>query len=163
LADWIDAIEGSFTSAVSHASLLHGGHLSFVLGAASGGAWGTGADAPSSACAANPATADLRLGVRQVHGPRRRARIEVKVRNAGDAAAGGVRLRIRLPGGWSASRGSVAISALGAGRSTRRTWTLRAPPGRAGSIRAEVEWSGGRALRTFATTTARMPRPRHHR
>ena len=151
------------TSAVSHASLLHGGHLSFVLGAASGGAWGTGADAPSSACAANPATADLRLGVRQVHGPRRRARIEVKVRNAGDAAAGGVRLRIRLPGGWSASRGSVAISALGAGRSTRRTWTLRAPPGRAGSIRAEVEWSGGRALRTFATTTARVPRPRHHR
>lgn len=146
------------SSAVSHAALIHGGHLSFALGAASGGAWGTGADTPSSACSANPATADLRLRVRQVHGPRRRARIEVTVRNAGDAPANGVRLRIRPPGSWAASRGSLAITALGAGRSTRGVWTLRARPGRVGSVRAEAQWSGGRALRTFATATARVSR-----
>jgi predicted alpha-1,2-mannosidase len=145
-------------SAVSHAALVHGGHLTSSLGSASGGTWGTGANVPSSACSANPATADLRLRVRQVHGPRRRARIEVTVRNAGDAPASGVRIRVRPPGGWSASRGQVAISALGAGRSTRRTWTLRGRPGRVGWVRAEVEWSGGRALRAFATAPARVRR-----
>jgi predicted alpha-1,2-mannosidase len=144
------------SSAVSQAALVDGGHLSFTLAAASGSSWGTGANVPSSACSANPPTADLRIGMRQVHGPRRRARVEVTVRNAGDAPASRVRVRVRLPGGWSADRGTIAISALGAGRTTRRTWTLRAHPGRLGSIRAEVEWSGGRALRSFATPTARV-------
>jgi predicted alpha-1,2-mannosidase len=147
------------TSAVSHAALLGGSHhLSFALGASADSGWATGGDAASSACSANPSTADLRLGVRQVRGPRHRAKLQVTVRNAGDAPASGLRIRIRLPGGWSASQGSIAIGALGAGRSTRRTWTLRARAGRTGSVRAEAEWSGGRALRTFASIRARVPR-----
>jgi predicted alpha-1,2-mannosidase len=146
------------SSAISHADLVHGGHLSFALGSASGSDWGTGANVPSSACAANPSTADVRIGVRQVRGPKRRARVQVTVRNAGDAPAGGLRLRLRLPGGWSASQGWVAVSALDAGRSTSRTWTLRGRAGSAGAVRAEATWSGGRALRTFATTRARVSR-----
>jgi predicted alpha-1,2-mannosidase len=146
------------TSAVSHAALVAGGHLSFALGNASGGAWGTGANVPSSACSANPSTADLRIGMRHVRAPRHRARVQVTIRNAGDAPARGVRVRLLLPGGWSAGRGTIAISALGAGRSARRTWTLRGHRGRLGSVRGEVEWSGGRALRSFATTRARVRR-----
>jgi hypothetical protein len=146
------------TSAVAHGALAPGGHLSFVLGNAAGSSWATGSNTPASACSANPPTADLRLGVRRIRSPRRRARIEVTLRNAGDAAASGVRLRVRLPGGWSASRGRIAISALGAGRTTRRVWTLRGRAGRLGSVRAEVQWSGGRALRSFATTRARVRR-----
>jgi predicted alpha-1,2-mannosidase len=146
------------TSAISHAALVHGGHLSFALGSASGSDWGTGAGVPGSACAGNPSTADVRVRVRQVRGTRRRARVRVSVRNAGDAAAGGLRLRLRVPGGWSASRGWVAVSALGAGRSTSRTWTLSGRAGSVRAVRAEAQWSGGRALRTFATTMARVPR-----
>lgn len=143
------------TSAVSHGALVGGGHLSFAPGAATGSPWGTGANTPSSACAANPPTADLRVGVRQVRGRRHQVRVVVSVRNAGDAAADGLRLRVVAPGGWASARGWVAVSALAAGRSTRRTWNLRARPRSSGSIRAEAQWNGGRALRTFATTTAR--------
>lgn len=145
-------------SAISHSALVPGGHLTFSLGSAAGSAWGTGAGVPSSACSANPPTADLRLGVREVRGPPRRARMVVTLRNVGDAPASGVRLLVRPPGGWSADQGRIAISALGARRSTRRVWTLRARPGSRGAVRAEVEWSGGRALRSFATTPARVGR-----
>jgi len=144
------------TSSVAHSALVPGGQLTLALGNTAGGAWATGASTPSSACSANPPTADVRIGLRRVRAPRRRARVEVTVRNAGDAPASGIDLRLRLPGGWSAANGRIAISALGAGRVTRRTWTLRARPGRLGAVRAEVEWSGGRALRSFATTTARV-------
>jgi predicted alpha-1,2-mannosidase len=146
------------TSSVSHGALVPGGHLSLALGNAAGGAWATGGSTPSSACSANPPTSDVRIGLRQVSGPRRRARVEVTVRNVGDAPASGLNLQVRVPGGWSATNGRIAISALGAGRITRRTWTLRARPGLLGSIRAEVQWSGGRALRSFATTYARVRR-----
>jgi len=146
------------TSSVAHSALVPGGQLTLALGNAAGGTWATGASTPSSACSANPPTADVRIGLRRVRAPRRRARVEVTVRNAGDAPASGIDLRLRLPGGWSAANGRIAISALGAGRVTRRTWTLRARPGRLGAVRAEVEWSGGRALRSFATTTARVSR-----
>jgi predicted alpha-1,2-mannosidase len=143
------------TSAISHAALLEGGHLSFALGAASGSSWATGANVPSSACAANPPTADVRVRVRQVRGRRHQVRLVVSVRNAGDAPADGLRLRVGASGGWAATRGWVAISALDAGRSTNRTWTLRARPNSRGTVRAEAQWNGGRALRTFATSTAR--------
>ncbi len=143
------------TSVVSHAALVHGGHLSFSLGAAAGSSWATGASTPGSACSANPPTADLRLGVRQVRGRRHQVRLLVSVHNAGDAAAPGLRVRVIAPGGWAATGGWVAISALDAGRSTQRTWNLRAHPNSRGTIRAEAQWNGGRALRTFATTAAR--------
>ena len=143
------------TSVVPHGALVDGGHLSLALGAAAGSSWGTGANTPSSACAANPPTADLRMSVRQVRGARHRVRLVVSVRNAGDTAADGLRLRVTASGGWAATRGWVAISALDAGRSTRRTWNLRARPHSSGSIRAEAQWNGGNALRAFATTTAR--------
>jgi uncharacterized membrane protein len=84
--------------------------------------------------------------------------VEVIVRNAGDVPASGVNVQVQLPGGWSASNGHIAISALGAGRITRRVWTLRARPGSTGAVRAEVQWSGGRALRSFATTSVRIRR-----
>jgi hypothetical protein len=144
------------STAVSHAALVGGGHLSFSLGGAAGSAWGTGADVPGSACSANPPTPDLRLRVRQVRGPRRRAKVQVTVRNVGDAPASRVHVLVRPPGGWSADRGRIAISALGAGHTTRRAWDLRGRPGRLGTVRAEVEWSGGRALRSFATAYARV-------
>lgn len=143
------------TSSVSHSALVNGGHLSLALGAAGGSSWATGANTPASACAANPPAADLRLGVRQVRGRRHQVRLVVTVRNAGDAPAHGLRLRVSAPGGWAAARGWVAISALGAGHSTRRTWNLRAHPNSHGTVRAEAQWNGGRALRTFATTAAR--------
>jgi len=146
------------TSSVAHSALVPGGHLTLALGNTAAGAWATGSNTPSSACSANPSTPDVRIGLRQVDAPRRRARVEVTVRNAGDAPASGINLNLQLPGGWSAAKGRIAISALGAGRVTRRTWTLRARPGRLGAVRAEVEWSGGRALRSFATTTARVRR-----
>jgi predicted alpha-1,2-mannosidase len=147
------------TSAVSHAALVRGARLSFALTAGSGGSWGTGAQVPQSACAANPASADVRLRIRQEGAGRGRARMRVIVSNAGDAAAGALRLRMRPPGGWSAGRASMSVAALAAGRSTSRTWTLRAPHRRrSGSLRVEAIWSGpggsGGALRTFATGTA---------
>jgi hypothetical protein len=85
--------------------------------------------------------------------------MRVIVSNAGDAPAGALRLRMRPPGGWSAGRASMSVAALAAGRSTSRTWTLRAPHRRrSGSLRVEAIWSGpggsGGALRTFATGTA---------
>jgi predicted alpha-1,2-mannosidase len=146
------------TSSVSHGSLVPGGHLSLALGNSAGGAWATGAGTPSAPCSGNPATADVRIGLRTVRPPRRRARVEVIVRNAGDVPASGVNVQVQLPGGWSASNGHIAISALGAGRITRRVWTLRARPGSTGAVRAEVQWSGGRALRSFATTSVRIRR-----
>jgi predicted alpha-1,2-mannosidase len=143
------------TSTVSDGALVHGGHLSFTLGTAASPAWATGANTPGSACAANPPTADLRLGVRQVRGRRHQVRLVVTVRNAGDAPADGLRLRVSAASGWASAGGWIAISALDAGRSTQRTWNLRARPHSSGQVRAEAQWNGGRALRTFATTAAR--------
>jgi predicted alpha-1,2-mannosidase len=151
------------TSSISHASLAHGAHLTFALTAASGPSWATGAQAPQSACAANPSAADVRLRIGQARSRGRRVDMRVTVSNAGDAPASGLRLRMRPPGGWRAAQATMSVSALAAGRSTTRTWTLTAPRGRrAGSLRAEATWTGpggmGGALRTFATATARARR-----
>jgi hypothetical protein len=66
---------------------------------------------------------------------------------------------MRPPGGWRVAQATMSVSALAAGRSTTRTWTLTAPRGRrVGSLRTEATWTGpggmGGALRTFATATA---------
>jgi predicted alpha-1,2-mannosidase len=147
------------TSAVSHAALVSGGRLSFALTSSAGGGWATGPNAPQSACAANPPAADVRLRISQARGRGRTVRMLARVSNAGDAPAGALRLLIRPPGGWSARRASMSVSALAAGRSITRTWILTAPRGRhAGPLRAEASWDGpggsGGALRTFATATA---------
>jgi hypothetical protein len=114
---------------------------------------------PQSACAANPASSDVRLRIRQESARRGRATMRVIVSNAGDAPASALHLRMRPPGGWSAGYASMSVSPLAAGRATSRVWTLRAPRGRrSGSLRVEAMWNGpggsGRALRAFATGTA---------
>ncbi|HEY7631207.1 MAG TPA: GH92 family glycosyl hydrolase [Thermoleophilaceae bacterium] len=145
------------TSQVQHGALAGGAHLAFALTNGSTG-WATGGQTPSSACAANPATPDVRLSIRQMRSASRSVRLRVAVRNAGDAPASGLHVRMRLPGGWHADHRSLALASLAAGRSASQTWTLRARPGRVSSLRADMWWGAGRALRSFATTTARAPR-----
>jgi predicted alpha-1,2-mannosidase len=128
------------TSSISQADLARGAQLGFTLSAAAGGRWATGAQAPRSACAANPSTADVRLRVHEI----RHRRMRVTLSNAGDAPASTLRVRM---GGRSRT-----LATLAAGRSATWVWTVR---GR----RAEATWNGpggsGRALRTFATAGGR--------
>jgi predicted alpha-1,2-mannosidase len=146
------------TSQVEHGALAGGARLQLVLTNGPSG-WATAAETPASACAANPATADVRLSIRQLRSSGRSVKLRVLVRNAGDAAASGLHVRMHLPGGWHGDHRSLALAGLAAGGSVTQTWTLRARPGRVSSLRADMWWGAGRALRSFATTTVRAPSP----
>ncbi len=141
------------TSQVSHGDLTSGGGtLSFALGRSPNTSWATGSNVPSSACAANPRTADVRLVV----GGTRRNVLTTRVSNTGDGPARRMSLRLRLPGGWSATRASASIAYLGPHRSAIQRWRLRGPRGRrSGVVHMDASWSGpggtsGGALRDSA-------------
>jgi predicted alpha-1,2-mannosidase len=149
------------TSQVSHADLTRGAHLSFALGTTPGSSWATGTNTPASACAANPSTPDLRIHVGRARASRGHAGIRLRLHNAGDARAGGLLVRLRLPRGWSAARTSGSVRALGPGGTATQSWRLRPLRGhRVGRVRVDVRWAGpggrGGALRTFGTATARV-------
>ena len=138
------------TSDVSHADLTKGAVLSFSLGTSPNTSWATGANVPASACAANPRTADMRLTI----GGTRHNVLTTRVTNTGDGPARRIGVRLRLPGGWSATARSAGIGYLGAHRSATQRWRLRGPRGRhSGNVHLAVNWSGpggtnGGALRT---------------
>ena len=151
------------TSEVSHGDLARGAHLEFTLAAAPDPGWATGARVPSSPCAANPRTADVRLHLAGVGRSRRAARVRATLRNEGDDRADGLRVTLRAPRGWSAGLISGPVRALGPGDSATQTWLLRPHGGRRRvRVRADARWSGpggpGDALRTFAKATARAGR-----
>jgi predicted alpha-1,2-mannosidase len=144
------------TSQIDHGALRAGAHLVFGLGATPDPGWATGADTPRSACAADPSTADVRLGV----DARSAGTVRTRLRNAGDAPATRVHLHLTLPAGWSARAVRATPATLAPGAIATVTWRVHAPraagPAR---LRAAADWSSagarGAALRTFASATAR--------
>jgi predicted alpha-1,2-mannosidase len=147
------------SSQVSHGALVGGGggRLDFALGRSVNFGWGTGSSGtPPSPCSPNPATADVRLGLRELRASRRGAVVETKVRNAGDAAAAGVTLNMRVPRGWSVPHRLWHVGALKPGQTVTRTWLVTTRlRGRLYPLRADAWWAGGSALRTFATANVR--------
>jgi glycosyl hydrolase family 92/alpha-galactosidase-like protein len=147
------------SSQVSHGALVGGGggRLDFALGRSVNFGWGTGSGGtPPSPCSPNPATADVRLGLRELRASRRGAVVETKVRNAGDAAAAGVTLNMRVPRGWSVPHRLWHVGALKPGQTVTRTWLVTTRlRGRLYPLRADAWWAGGSALRTFATANVR--------
>lgn len=142
------------TSQLAHAALRHGAHVRFTLGARPDPSWGTGAQTPASACAADPPTSDVRLRVAGHRGS-----VRTTLHNAGDATASHLAVHLVLPRGWSARATSRPPAQLASGGSASLVWRLRAPAsGRNGTVQAKTTWrdasGAGAALRTFAQTTA---------
>ena len=151
------------TPEVSDAALASGATLDFDL-ASSPTTWATASsDVASSACAATPHAADVRLAFAGTPAPVAAGgstTVSMTLDNAGNVVATRPGISLALPAGWTAKETAAAPSSLAPGATATVTFTVSAPAGATSgstAFRAYANWKGvggqSRALTTLALGT----------
>jgi predicted alpha-1,2-mannosidase len=151
------------TPEVSDATLASGATLDFDL-VSSPTTWATApSDVASSACAATPHAADVRLAFAGTPVPVAAGgstTVSMTLDNAGNVAATRPEVSLALPAGWTAKETTVAPASLAPGATATVAFTVSAPAGAASgstAFRAYASWKGAggqsKALTTLALGT----------